>query len=496
MNQVVSTGLQMMQVEVSIDQETLFIIRALNTINFDDLHKIICHKLAISSSLVYSFYLPKSETNVRLLTRSFDVSSTAKLAAYIQTGDMIYYRIYNSEFLIRFSSMGIVDEATAMQAKLLVTQSKIKHVLKKENITYRNEISNFTLKHLFKLAEQLFTERIYQYLPDHSFLMIHVNDMLQPIYVENQDDQFLLYFFQDEESYHRFVCVLKDTLPNQSVYKYKQANVLRFAKQPTNNVINHCCDDTYISFLDLQRGWELDCVSEEMAQDFFIVLPILLEAVRNMRNHNFQFSEKQGILHIYDLSNCPIRIEVKPYENLVLPILPYKAMHNIDVLLDTKIIDTYLEIDYRFIKDSHKAVKKVRKPCLLNVSAIGPSIQSHYEHSFEKEEDIRNAFLDMLVSIIEENGRPQVIKVKDRYVYSLIDDMCAKLGIFVKIEPRLLYIEAYYVDIPQVIYNLESEEIPFTMMENPQQPIKKAVSEQPLQHQYSRKRYKMKAYFN
>lgn len=495
MDQIISTGLQMMQVDLSIKQETLCVIRALNTIKFDDLHKIICHKLSISSSIVYSFFLPKTNIVVRKITRSFDESAMSPLATFVQTGDTIYYRIYNSEIHVRFSSMGIVDEATTIKAKLLVTQSKIKHVLRKENIIYRNEISNYTVQQLYKLSNQLLDNHMYQYFPNQSFLMMHIGNMLQPIYIENQEEQCLLYFFQTEESFRRFVCVFKDTLPNQTIYKYKQATILRFAKNPLAFIASHCYKGTYISFLDMQRGWELDGISEEMAHDFLITLPILLETIYNMREHQMQFHDKRKILHIYDIPQQPIKLEMKSFETMILPIVPYEVQHNILALLEIEFVETYIEIDYRFIRQLSTGSKDERNAYLLNVSAVGPSFQSHYEQPFEKEEDVRNAFLDLMVSVIEENGRPQVIKVKDRYVYSLLNDICQKLNIFVQIEPRLLYLEAYYTDNKRVIYDMETTGNQMELKNSPVT-IKKAVDEQPLQHQYSRKRYKMKAYFN
>ena len=60
MEQLVSTGLQMMQMDLSIDRERLCVIRALNTISFDDLHKIICHKLSVPVSYVCAFSFDSS----------------------------------------------------------------------------------------------------------------------------------------------------------------------------------------------------------------------------------------------------------------------------------------------------------------------------------------------------------------------------------------------------------------------------------------------------
>lgn len=488
MEQLISTGLQMMQIDLSIDKESLCVIRALNTISFDDLHKIICHKLSITATTNYTFFLPKSDVLIRKVTRSFDESSEAKIASYVQTGDMILYRIFRSEFHVRFSSMGIVDEAQAMDAKLLITQGKIKNMMRKESVTYRNHLSNTTAKGLYQLCDRLLDYSMFHYYPDHSFLMLHVKGMLQPIFIENQANQFLLYCFQDEESYRRFFCICKDTLPNQSLYKYKQATVIRFAKKPLASFSCHHYHDAYISFLDMQRGWEMDGITEASAKELIIILPLLLQSLQWMKDHPITFSPKREMMHIYEHGNF-CKIEMQSFDTMVLPIVAYEKLHNIQPLCEKEKLSTFLELDYRFIRQPHKSDHQERLPYLLSVSALGPHIQSHYEHTFEKEQDIKYAFQDMLLNIIEEHGRPEKIKVKDRYVFSILEDMCHKLDMFVQIDPRLPYMESYYADNNRVIYDME-------LVEKEPENIKKAVVEQPLQHQYNRKRFKMKGYFN
>lgn len=496
MEQTISTGLQMMQIDLSIDAESLCVIRALNTITFDDLHKIICHKISVSPSTSYIFYLPKSEFTFRRVAHSFDHSAMEKIASYIQTGDTIYYRIFRYEFHLRFSSMGIVDEATAMDAKLLVTQSKIKNMIKKENMMNRNSLTRQTAHDLYQICDQLFEHSIFHYFQNQTFLMLHIDNMLQPIYIENQQSQFLLYFFQDEESYRRFFCVYKDTLPNHSIYKYKQATVLRFSKKPLASFKCHRYLDTYISFLDMRRGWEMDGIQEDVGKEMKFILPIVQQSLIWLQEHPIRPLTKFEMLHIYGQQN-QVKIEIKKMDAMVIPVVPYDKPQNIEPLLEMKKIDTHLEMDYRFVRQPYKGAKNERLPYLLNVSALGPHIQSHFEHTFEKETDIRHAFQDMLINIIEENGKPNMIKVKDRYIFSILDDLCSQLQIFIQIEPRLPYIDAYYADDNRVIYDMELvEKEPINADENTVTNEKKAVVEQPLQHQYNRKRFKMKGYFN
>lgn len=490
MDQLMTTGVQMMQLDLLIDKENLCVIRALNTITFDDLHKIICHKLSVPTTVPYTFYLPKANITVRKVTRSYDVSSTSLIAAYVQTADMIYYRIYNSEFHVRFASMGVVDEKVAMQAKLLVTQTKIKSMIKKENIVYRNQLSKKTAQQLYAMCERLYDGGLFQYLHDHQFLMLHIEDMLQPIYVENQDHQFLMYFFPDEKSYRRFFCVLKDTPPHQSMYKYKHATVLRIAKKPIISLPYHRYKDSFIAFLEMQRGWEMDGINEAAASELRIILSVLERMLIRLHNDNPITIHKHELMHVYDLperNTC--RIKIAQEESLILPLIPYEQPHNIENLLEKDMVSTYLEMDYHFVRQPHKGVMYEKRPYLLNVSALGPHIHSHYEHMYNSELDIKNAFLDMMVNIIEEHGRPETILVKDRYVYSILNDLCRKLGIFVRIEPKLLQTEAYYADNERVIYDME-------LVDKVEHNIKRAVIEQPLQHQYSRKTFKMKGYFN
>ncbi len=489
MEQLVSTGLQMMQMDLSIDRERLCVIRALNTISFDDLHKIICHKLSVPVSVSYAFYLPKSELLIRRITRSFEESAASRITSYVQSGDTIYYRIYHSEFHVRFSSVGVVDEESAMEAKLLATQGKIRNMAKKTIIS-RNFISKKSLYALYDLGERLYDGGIFSYLPDKQFLMIHMDDMLQPVYVENKAHQFLLYFFADEESYRRFFCVCKDTLPQQSIYKYKHASVMRISKKPLPTLPYRRYGDSFISFLDMRRGWEMDGISEGAAQELQMILPVLLRALTRMRYEIFRISMRQGILHIYNHARqnmCQVRIQ--PPETMVLPVIPYEQQHNIDALQGKETLSTFLEMDYHFIRQPYKGNVQQRRAYLLNVSALGPHIRSHYEHIFDKEQNIKNALLDMMINILVEHGRPKTILVKDRYVYSILADLCRKLRIFIQIEPRLLYTEAYFADNERVIYDLE-------VVEREVQPIKKAAYEQPLQQQYNRKNFKMKGYFN
>lgn len=446
------------EIEIDILHDTRFITNiscALET-TFEDLHYLICQSIHLHPKAIYRFYIPRLHTSLRYIPRSKDMFSTKKLLSVITVGDDIYYRNQGQQLRLKIRSIGMEIDKINIERDLRRAVVALKDTVAATTYLKKSHVQRDNLTLLYGLGSDLLQKQVHRLLADQSTLVFNLkgNNLIAYCLVSVTHDAIEYFFFPNQKDFQRYLMVKQDSyLSTMHKEKYKNGMSMVMSKKPFKETdttlpynsqmyVEHAC---YVYFYDVRRGYEIDVVNNKQAKEFMRYLVALQKALTKIKTFSLEFANPNVSLYIgynphtkstllQSGTKLPPRVEDIPYGNI----------NNITRLQQfPRTIDT-LELDYFLCVKKQVEYPDERAHFMLEGVCMGREYRRVKSSTYEKDEQVDDMMVDLLLDAIEAQGIPQKVLVRERAVYAQVHDFCMQLGIQVEVYARLPKIDAFH----------------------------------------------------
>lgn len=423
---------------------------------FDELHYLICQKVHLHPRSAYRFYIPKLRLTLRSIPRSKDSRSDRELLSLLDIGDDFYYQNRNQRLRLKMRGIGEQIEKIHIERDMRRAYAALQNTVLRSTRLKRNRIQRENLTLLYDLANDLLQHQVQRLLSDQTSLIFNLkgNHLMAYCLITQTRDQIEYFFFPDQMSYIRYALVRQDAyLSGIHKEKYKDGTAVVFSKKqlketeltkPYNSqmYVEHSC---YVYFYDVKRGYEVDVVNNTQAKEFMRYLVALQKALIKLKTFRMDFNGRNAALYIgYNPHTKATLLQQGPKIPLRVAQREYDNVDNIVILQQyPRSIDTY-ELDYLMNEKQPLQQKDERYRYIVEAVCSGKNGRSKRLEPYESQDQIDQLLVDVLLDVIEKDGLPQKVIVREQCVYAAINSFCKQLGIEIAVYARLPKTDAYY----------------------------------------------------
>lgn len=423
---------------------------------FAELHYLICQKVHLHPKSAYRFYIPKLQLSLRTIPRSKDFQSNKRLLSLLDIQDDFYYQNRNQRLRLRVRSIGEQIDKIHIERDMRRAYASLQTTLLQNTRLKRNRIQRENLTLLYGLANDLLQNQVQRLLNDQTSLVFNLkgNHLLSYCLITQTRDQIEYFFFPDQGSYSRYALVKQDSyIPGIHREKYKDGMAVVFSKKPLKETemtkpfnsqmyVEHSC---YVYFYDVTRGYEVDVVGNTQAKQLMRYLVALQKALIKLKTFQPDFKPQNKALYIgYNPHTKATLLQQGPKISLRLPQAAYTNIDNIVLLQQLPRSIESVELDYFMVEKQPLQHKDERYRFIVEAICIGKGNRCVRKEAYESHEQIEHLLVDVLLDMVERDGLPQKIIVREQCVHAAIQDFCKQLGMDIAIYARLPKIDAYH----------------------------------------------------